>query len=348
MVKPSFSQRLLDWFEQHGRKDLPWQHPREPYRVWLSEVMLQQTQVSSVLGYFERFIAAFPSRRHLAQASQDEVLSLWSGLGYYARGRNLHRCAQQLEQDYPDSWPDSLEQWQALPGIGRSTAGAILAQAFGQPVPILDGNVKRVLSRHYALGGQLGERATEQQLWQLAEQLTCRERPADYTQAIMDLGATLCRRSKPQCRICPVQTDCQAASQGTPEAYPVKKPKKVRPTRHCLMLILQRDDGQILLERQPVDGLWGGLLCFPQTPPGTDLSQKCQQLNLQLRASERWPDFVHKFSHFDLHIQPVYAQVDAGHGSLPSPQHLWYRDQQAGLPKPVQTLLEQVELKGKN
>lgn len=346
-----FSQRLLHWFDQHGRHDLPWQHPRDPYRVWLSEVMLQQTQVSSVIGYFERFVDALPDRRSLAQASQDQVLSLWSGLGYYARGRNLHRCAQQLEQDYPDSWPQSLEQWQALPGIGRSTAGAILAQSFGIRAPILDGNVKRVLSRYHAIDGYPGERAIEQQLWALAESHTPHQRLADYTQAIMDLGATLCRRSKPACELCPVQPDCQAASQGQPEGYPGKKPKKThRPERHCRMLILQRADGRILLERQPPNGLWGGLYSFPQTELATDAVDHCQQqLGLSLNRSESWPSFVHKFSHFDLHIEPLFGEVSpTGLQVRSSEPVLWYPDQRTGLPKPVQTLLEQVELKGKN
>jgi A/G-specific adenine glycosylase len=345
----SFSDRLLAWFDQHGRKDLPWQHPRHPYRVWLSEVMLQQTQVSSVIPYFLRFIERFPNRASLAQASQDEVLSLWSGLGYYARGRNLHRCAQELEQLYGDQWPQNLDQWLALPGIGRSTAGAILAQAFGLRATLLDGNVKRVLSRYRAIEGYPGTKAVEQQLWQLAEQLTPYQRLADYSQAMMDLGASLCSRTKPNCNACPLQDDCLAHQQGQPLRYPGKKPKPERPQRTCVMLILQREDGRVLLQQRPPVGIWGGLYAFPEVTPDSDWVRFCQQqFDLQIQEQELWPAFTHKFSHFDLLIQPAYArvrpqqqQVMAGLGQL------WYKDELAGLPKPVQSLLETLESRGK-
>lgn len=304
MTPEQFSHAVLNWFDQHGRQNLPWQHPRSSYFVWLSEIMLQQTQVATVIPYFTRFIEHFPNVDALAAAPQDEVLHLWTGLGYYARARNLHKCAQQLVSEHNSQFPDTVDALCALPGIGRSTAGAILAQSRGLRAPILDGNVKRVLARYHTVAGWPGKKSVENQLWTLAERYTPHSRLADYTQAMMDLGATVCRRGKPDCQQCPLRHSCQALEQGNPQDYPGKKPKKALPVRQTLMLILRNHEGKVWLEQRPQQGIWGGLWCFPQCDKPENTPQALQQRALTAGSSATTVgQFRHTFSHFHLEIQ---------------------------------------------
>ncbi|WP_290523991.1 A/G-specific adenine glycosylase [Alcanivorax sp.] len=307
-----FSQNLLAWYDQHGRQDLPWQHPRTPYQVWISEIMLQQTQVSTVIPYFERFMERFPDVQTLALAEQDEVLHLWTGLGYYARARNLHKCAKQLLENYRGDFPDTVEEVATLPGIGLSTAGAILAQSRGVRAPILDGNVKRVLSRLHSVEGWPGRKPVEKRLWELAEHYTPHERLADYTQAIMDLGATLCRRGKPDCPACPLNQGCSAFANGNPQDFPGKKPRKVIPVRTTTMLILRNEQGHVWLEQRPSQGIWGGLWCFPQTETSEEANAALEARAFSPCADAQPLDgFRHTFSHFHLDISPLEIPVRA-------------------------------------
>ncbi|MGD8746674.1 MAG: A/G-specific adenine glycosylase, partial [Gammaproteobacteria bacterium] len=258
-MNPGFARRVLDWFEVSGRHDLPWQIDPSPYRVWVSEIMLQQTQVATVIPYFERFIARFPAIRELADADLDEVLHLWSGLGYYARARNMHRAARTVCEHHGGRFPEAFDEVAALPGIGRSTAGAILALSLGQRHPILDGNVKRVLCRHEGLEGWPGRPAVEKALWEISDRLTPDDGVAEYTQAMMDLGATICRRGRPDCDRCPVSGDCVARSQGRQQELPTPRPRRERPLRRTHMLLISDPDGRVLLERREPSGIWGGL-----------------------------------------------------------------------------------------
>lgn len=305
----TFSTRVLHWFDRHGRKTLPWQQDRNPYRVWVSEIMLQQTQVATVIPYFQRFMERFPQVEDLAEASQDEVLQLWTGLGYYARGRNLHKCAQQLVKRYQGAFPNSVAALNELPGIGRSTAGAIVSQAFNQPAAILDGNVKRVLARFHGVDGWPGRSKVADALWSFAEQHTPMERAADYTQAMMDLGALVCTRTKPKCEQCPLVSDCVAAGEGLPERYPGKKPKKALPIKATQFLILHNSRGEVLLQQRPSTGLWGGLWCFPELEADGDALLYCTKNHGTIGASQAWSPFRHTFSHYHLDIQPIYIQL---------------------------------------
>ena len=342
-----FARSLLAWFDRQGRKDLPWQENRDAYRVWLSEIMLQQTQVSTVIPYFQRFIQAFPDIDSLAAAPQDKVLHLWTGLGYYARARNLHRCARQLVAERQGRFPGDVESLIALPGIGRSTAGAIASIAFGRPEPILDGNVKRVLARQYAVGGWPGKTAVLNRLWDLAERHTPTERCADYTQAIMDLGATLCTRSRPACTLCPVSRTCEARVQGRPEDYPGKKPKKDKPVKTAQFLMLQGPDGEVFLHKRPAPGIWGGLWSFPELSPAEDAEDHVQNHYGPVVKRADWRTHRHSFSHYHLEIKPVLLHLaclpdtlgEGGSGD-------WYTPAQArdlGLAAPVKRLLERIE-----
>jgi A/G-specific adenine glycosylase len=345
---------LLAWFDQHGRHDLPWQHPRTPYRVWLAEIMLQQTQVATVIPYSRRFLAAFPDLASLAAASQDDVLALWAGLGYYSRGRNLHRAAQLCVSRHGGALPADFEALLALPGIGRSTAGAILAQAFGQPVAILDGNVKRVLSRRYAVEGWPGEAAIERRLWALAQAQTPPRRSADYTQAIMDLGASVCRRNKPDCLRCPLQGQCQALALGLVERLPAGKPRPVRPERRLSMLWLVDSVGRVLLERRPAPGLWGGLWSLPEIDwldredlagAETTLRGWCEARALLSERFEALPPFRHDFTHFRLQVQPWRLSLHRRAATQVAEEGRsgWFDANELallGLPRPVQRLLE--------
>jgi len=313
-VDDSFSARLVRWYRRHGRHGLPWQHERTPYRVWLSEIMLQQTQVGTVIPYFERFVAHYPDVAALAAAGQDEVLHLWSGLGYYSRARNLHRCAQLVMERHGGAFPTDIDALVALPGIGRSTAAAVLAQACELPHAILDGNVKRVLARYHAIAGWPGETAVEKRLWQLAEQHLPRQDVRDYTQAIMDLGATLCTRSRPRCAECPLVADCAAFGSDRVADFPAARPKRVVPRRSTLFLVIENAAGEVLLERRPPSGIWGGLWCFPELDAEDALAARLAMLGLAHgRVIERLPVIAHSFTHFHLDIQPlrVAANVDA-------------------------------------
>ncbi len=306
----SFSEKLLSWFEQHGRKDLPWQQHKTPYRVWVSEIMLQQTQVKTVIPFYLRFTEKFPTVIELANAPIDEVLHLWTGLGYYARARNLHKAAQQVANQFEGEFPKNLAQMVALPGIGRSTAGAILSIAEKQPISILDGNVKRVLTRYLAIDGWPGTKAVEQRLWEYADSFTPTKDTDKYTQAIMDLGATLCTRSKPKCDLCPVQASCLAYAQGSQSVYPNKKPKKAIPTKSTIMLLPKWND-QLLVYKRPASGIWGGLYGFFEISELSELADKLTQLQLDNPQIEEMPAFRHTFSHFHLDIQPLLLNLQS-------------------------------------
>jgi A/G-specific adenine glycosylase len=346
-MTPLPSNLLLSWFDRHGRHDLPWQQPRSLYRVWISEIMLQQTQVSTVIPYFERFMQRFPNIGSLADASQDEVLHLWTGLGYYARARNLHKAAQQIREQHQGQFPEDYDAVLALPGIGRSTAGAILAQALDQRHAILDGNVKRVLARYHAITGWPGTRVVENQLWDLAEAATPQQRLADYTQAIMDLGATVCGR-KPDCAICPLMESCQAYAEGNPHSYPTPRPRKTLPVRETRMLILRNARGQLLLEQRPPAGIWGGLWSLPECPLDMDPTEFCQaNLGLELHQAEDGPRLRHTFSHFHLDITTLLARVSPlNQAIMEGRAQVWYnsrRPDARGLPAPVKNLLEELD-----
>jgi A/G-specific adenine glycosylase len=350
-VSPDFSTRLLAWFDDHGRHDLPWQRDRSLYRVWVSEIMLQQTQVATVIPYFQRFMARFPDVAALAAAPLDEVLNLWTGLGYYARARNLHRAAGRVVAEHGGEFPVDFATVQELPGIGRSTAGAILAQALGQRHAILDGNVRRVLARRHLLDGDLTTSAAQARLWQLAEEMTPRQRLSDYTQAIMDLGATCCSRAKPACERCPVAENCGAQLTGRQGELPARKSARSRqadrPQRRTVMLLAMQSTGEVLLERRPESGIWGGLWC----PPEFASAVEARDNSVMLLGSETWPaaplaTIHHSFTHFDLEIEPWVVQVPsrvAETGPTAAPATVWYNaarpEQVLGLPAPVKTLL---------
>ena len=343
-----FSQQLLNWYQHHGRHDLPWQQDRNSYRVWVSEIMLQQTQVTTVIPYFERFMAQFPNIADLAKASQDEVLHLWTGLGYYARARNLHKTAQIIHDEYGDQFPEQFDEVLALPGIGRSTAGAILAQALGQRHVILDGNVKRVLTRLYAIEGWPGKKDIENQLWALAESLTPSQQLTDYTQAIMDLGATACAR-KPTCSACPVTDMCAAFEQDNVANFPTPKKRKALPVKSTQMLLLQNEAGDILLQQRPPSGIWGGLWSLPEYDENnsSNITQWCEhQLGLIISTIQIQTVFRHTFSHFHLDIIPITCHVKgpANH-VMEDTRGVWYntqRPESLGLPAPVVKILNQL------
>lgn len=345
-----FHERLLTWFDQHGRHDLPWQHPREPYRVWLAEIMLQQTQVTTVIPYFQRFLQRFPTLQSLADAPQDDVLALWAGLGYYARARNLHACAKEIQSRHAGVFPRTLEECLALPGIGRSTAGAVLSQAYGQRHPILDGNVRRVLARHAAIVGWPGQPATLKRLWALSESLLPQGRMADYTQAIMDLGATLCTTRKPACELCPVRQDCQAHQQGRFAEFPAAKPRRARGDRQAHLLLLENPEAGFLMERRPPTGIWGGLWCPPLLNETQDWQSYLQRHYpaAALSDPEVLPPVHHAFTHFDLSIHPLRFHVAQTPMIQDAAQWRWIKiDAQVGLPAPVQKLLQSPHIKNR-
>ncbi len=307
--KNNFSARLLAWFDQYGRHDLPWQQEINPYRVWVSEIMLQQTQVKTVIPYYQKFMSHFPTVKDLVNASQEQVLSHWAGLGYYARGRNLHKSAQIIVNEYGGEFPQNFDEIVALPGIGRSTAGAILSIALQQKYAILDGNVKRVLSRYYAIEGWPGEKVIENDLWLKASELTPPERFADYTQAIMDLGATLCTRSKPNCQACPQQPYCQAYQQDRVLDFPYKKPKKEKPIKQAWLLIQANENGDVFLKKRPQKGIWGGLWSLPEFESRTLCEQYAESQGSHADTLIEWDTFRHTFSHYHLDIHPVYLDM---------------------------------------
>lgn len=348
-MKPkTFQKNVLNWFEHSGRKNLPWQKNITPYRVWVSEIMLQQTQVGTVIDYFNRFMAVFPTIHSLSKAPTDDVLTLWTGLGYYARARNLHKCAKLVCEEHKGKFPNTLDSLMALPGIGKSTAGAILSIAFQQPAAILDGNVKRVLQRFYGIETWYGTPNTLKKLWEIAENLKPQERTADYTQAMMDLGATLCTRSKPDCPHCPLKRHCIAYKENLTASIPAKKPKKRLPTKKTRLLMLENKHGEIYLEKRPNTGIWGGLWSFPEIPLEDKITEHCQQhLQTDLNNIKTWDSFKHTFSHYHLIITPVHATLKHPSLKLMAPeQAIWYNPKQEnhtlGLSAPVKKLLNQL------
>ena len=340
MTSAGFATTLLAWFDAHGRHDLPWQHPRTPYRVWVSEIMLQQTQVQTVIGYFERFIARFPDLASLAAAHEDEVLALWSGLGYYSRARNLHRAAKACVEQRRGELPDTLEALSALPGIGRSTAAAILAQAHGQRQAILDGNVKRVLARLIGETEWPGKPAVEKRLWAEAESRLPQTRLADYTQALMDFGATFCTPRKPHCADCPLRGTCRAFADNAVARVPARKPAKPLPTRSARMLLLRDAQGRVLLERRVGKGVWQGLWSLPEAPD--EAAAKALTDELGAGEGHALPGFTHVFSHYRLDVRPSLHAVREPVLDDTATRR-WLRTDElddVGLPSPIRTLLE--------
>ena len=333
---PPFSSQLLHWFHQHGRKTLPWQQDIHPYRVWVSEIMLQQTQVKTVIPYFERFMARFPNIYTLAEASEDQVLVLWAGLGYYARGRHLHRAAQIIVSDFGGQFPQELAPLQNLPGLGRSTASAILAICNHQALPILDGNVKRVLTRYCGIVGYPGDKKIEAQLWQKAAQLLPKEAIPDYTQAIMDLGAMICLPRNPHCLICPVQTHCVAYLTGQTTSLPTPKPKKGIPTKEAAFVIVKYQES-ILLEKRPSKGIWGGLWCLPEFTTPADLNAFVQDRPIRILKTR-----THVFTHYRLLFTPYILEVDQAFCHDKNQQWVPLNTlQNYALPAPIQVLLKE-------
>ncbi len=338
-----FSERLLEWWDEHGRQDLPWQNPRTPYRVWISEIMLQQTQVATVSPYFERWIAKFPDIISLAKAPLDEVLSLWSGLGYYARARNLHNAAVQCMERHEGQLPGSSEELSALPGIGRSTANAIVSQSRDEPAAVLDGNVRRTLARHMAIEGWTGKACVQKQLWKEAEARLPRERGADYTQAVMDLGALVCTRSRPACDACPVSADCQAFQLKQVEQFPWPKPPTKVSEKTIHMLILRDKQGRVLLEKRPPTGIWGGLWSFPE---GDSIESIEEHLGLWNTRPAALPQIAHRLSHLRMLIHPSLATTAEGRQVKCSRQQRWFHPAEhadLGVPKPVSDLLAKIQ-----
>lgn len=346
MRTDAFARRLIDWHDKSGRRDLPWQRDRTPYRVWVSEIMLQQTQVATVIPYYERFMARFPSIAALATAELDEVLHLWTGLGYYARARNLHRTATILHTEHNAAFPLDVATVVGLPGIGQSTAGAILALANDQRHAILDGNVKRVLARYHAVDGPIDARTTVEQLWQLAEAHTPSERVATYTQAIMDLGATVCKRAQPRCGDCPLGDDCAAlATQRVAQLPAPKRPRAVRRVRHVCMLLARQPGGSVLLAQRPPSGIWGGLWCLPEFESAAAAFEfASQRLTNQQAPTPALAAIKHAFTHFDLVITPQPVVCDGLNPTVGEEGGMvWFNPRQpvrVGLPAPVKALLE--------
>ncbi len=342
-----FADRLLEWFDRHGRHDLPWQHPREAYRVWISEVMLQQTQVATVIPYFERFMARFPTVARLAEASQDEVLRHWAGLGYYARARNLHAAAKAIVSRHGGAFPNRFDEVSALPGIGRSTAGAILAQADGQRIAILDGNVRRVLARHVGVEGWPGQPRVQARLWQVAEGLLPATRLADYTQAIMDLGNAVCRSRAPSCLLCPVGADCVARREDRVASLPSPKPASERARREAQVLLICNARAEVLMMRRPPVGIWGGLWCPPLVAPGDSLDDEAARSGARAGGAVTLAPIRHAFTHFDYDLSPLRLQADAAAAPCAVAENdgrMWIKlsdpGSWPGLPAPIRKLLE--------
>ena len=344
MSPDAFAAAVVTWYQEHGRKDLPWQQNVSPYRVWVSEIMLQQTQVSTVLDYFARFMQALPDVHALAAAPLDEVLHLWTGLGYYTRARNLHKTAQQVCESYHGEFPRSAESLATLPGIGPSTAGAIASLSMGLRAPILDGNVKRVLARCSALGSYPGGSQASKQLWQLAELLTPQQDVAQYTQAMMDLGATLCTRKQPDCSRCPVQKGCLAYQTKQQHLLPVARPRKVMPEKRVSMPLLVDPSGSVLLYQRPSTGLWGGLWSLPELSDITQLDSLLQQHQLTVEQQQSLIGLRHTFSHFHLEIEPWLVRVKCS-ADLAVAENNWlwynpYNPPRLGLAAPIKELIE--------
>lgn len=347
MAEFNFAKSLLAWHINHGRHDLPWQHPRTAYRVWVSEIMLQQTQVTTVIKYFDAFMLKFPNLSDLAQAPNEQVMQLWAGLGYYSRAHNLHKSAQICLAQFGAKLPQTYEQLLALPGIGRSTAGAILSQAHGMPYAILDGNVKRVLTRFHAIEGDSNSSAIQTQLWQHAESHLPSTKLADYTQALMDLGATLCTRSKPDCSRCPLAKHCSALQSNSVANYPSKKARKTIPKRETHALILISKSNEILLEQRPCHGIWGGLFSLPEVNDIEQAKVFVKQFIKQSKNAVELSAITHQFSHFQLTIKPSLWRNCARKAQIrDNNQYQWIACNQLiqiGLPAPIKKLLQDLK-----
>jgi A/G-specific adenine glycosylase len=341
-----FAPSVLRWFDTDGRKDLPWQRDPTPYRVWVSEIMLQQTQVATVTGYFARFMGRFPDVQTLANAKLDEVLHLWSGLGYYARARNLHRAAHAVVKFHGGDLPRMLDEVMALPGIGRSTAGAILALARGERHPVLDGNVKRVLARHFGIEGDPGDAAVEKRMWALADACTPHARVAEYTQGIMDLGATVCSRSRPACLLCPVNSECIASQRNLQDRLPSPRRRARRPEREAWLVVATRGGRKVLVERRPPVGIWGGLWGLPEFPTRSHAEQWCREQLSGSSVPQSGEPLRHAFSHFDYEMRPLVVRcLGKAAGLRDDDRYRWYdvaNPARVGLPKPITTLIARV------
>jgi A/G-specific adenine glycosylase len=339
----SFAPRLVAWQRVHGRHDLPWQG-QDAYRVWLSEIMLQQTQVATVIPYFQRFITSFPNIIALASAAEDQVLAHWSGLGYYARGRNVHKTARIIAERFSGKFPSNYDDIIALPGIGRSTAAAVCALAFHQHRAILDGNVKRVLTRHCGIEGWVGNKLVEEQLWQQAEVLLPTEDIAIYTQALMDMGATVCKRSNPKCVLCPVQADCVALQSERIAEFPTPRTRRAVPERHATFLLLMYDN-DILLEKRPSSGIWGGLWCPPQFDDDKAAKDWFMRSGMQASDGDKLETFTHTFTHFKLNITPLKIQLSRKPLQIAQAGSVWFEVEEAlrgAIPTPVRMMLEKL------
>jgi A/G-specific adenine glycosylase len=353
MLNPSpdiahFASNVTAWQAKCGRHDLPWQNTRDPYRIWLSEIMLQQTQVATVIGYYERFLARFPDVKSLADAAQDDVMPYWAGLGYYARARNLHKCAGIVAGRWGGRFPKNIDDIASLPGIGRSTAAAITAFAFGQRNPIMDGNVKRVFTRYFGIEGEPQRRAVEQQLWFLAQEVIARSAHgidmAAYTQGLMDLGATVCTRRLPQCGACPLSSACYARRAGRQGELPTPKARKAAPKRHCQMLVVH-DDDHVLLVRQPSPGIWGGLWSLPKYDDVAAMHAAMQNMGLAPGTESPLEPFTHVFSHFALRVEPWIANARGMAAAEPRPAQSWkgiHALAAVALPAPIKALLDRL------
>jgi len=346
----NFSGKVLAWSKAHGRTDLPWQQHVTPYRVWISEIMLQQTQVKTVIPYFEKFVQRFATIQQLAAANVDEVLHHWSGLGYYARARNLHKTAKIIVSEYQGEFPVGRHELEKLPGIGRSTAGAILSLSRGLYFPILDGNVKRVLARCFEVDGWPGKTSVLQQLWQLSEKVTPRQETARFNQSMMDLGSMVCTRSLPECGNCPLNEQCGSYKTGSWSRYPGKKPKKVLPVKKTMMLLIKNDEGAFLLQKRPPAGIWGGLWSLPElhgVQHANLTTETKTQLGINISQSAPMPMRRHTFSHYHLDIFPFTCHFNGyENGFIADNESLWYKHdskEQLGLAAPVSKLLEEAD-----
>lgn len=342
-MMPDFSSRLITWQKQYGRHDLPWQNTTDPYAIWISEIMLQQTQVAAVIGYYSKFMQRFPDIATLASATQDDVLQHWSGLGYYSRARNLHHAAQTIMNEHQGKFPQDFTTMQTLSGIGRSTAAAIASFAFNQVQAILDGNVKRVLTRHFAIEGWPSTPKVEKALWLLAARLLPKKDMTAYTQGLMDLGATLCTRSKPRCNACPLQTSCEGYHQQLIHLLPTPKPRKAIPEKHTTMMILLRGD-EIMLVKRPPTGIWGGLWSFPEADSADDyIDTAFNRLGVSLQIKQTLPTLSHAFTHFKLHIKPQLLEVTNQTLTVSEPSQIWLSIEDAmgaAIPTPVRKILQ--------
>lgn len=341
-----FSSRVLKWHSLHGRHDLPWKDPITPYRVWVSEIMLQQTQVNTVIPYFIRFIENFPSVDALANAPIDFVLHHWAGLGYYARAKNLHRAANVIVKELQGQFPQTIEDWLLLPGVGRSTAGAIISQSFNKRAPILDGNVKRVLCRFKGIFGWPGEKNVEKKLWELAEQYTPSQHVADFTQAMMDLGALCCTRTKPRCDECPLHSECFAYLHQKQNVLPEKKPTQALPTKKAHILVLQTRCGHWLLTQRPLKGIWSGLWTFPEFTDTRSFNQFLKDLKLKNNNLKTLNLITHTFTHYHLHLTPHFVLLNKPLSLKLSPSFAWINGpmlKERGVPAPIQKLIQKLE-----